>query len=176
MNVGHKRSLTAVFQLLASKGYNVQQIKRKIDQLVVKTLLVGKPMLEHMYGLSQTDNLANDHCFQILGFDVLINDKLEPILLEVNHTPSFATDTPLDKNIKKNLIKETLLLLNVNTSTKKAKIEKKLQFEEKRAQRKVVKLTAEEKKELKRQIEREKDEYEAATLKKFRRLYPVEGN
>jgi tubulin polyglutamylase TTLL6/13 len=98
-----------------------------------------------MYGLSQTDNLANDHCFQILGFDVLINDQLEPILLEVNHTPSFATDTPLDKTIKKNLIKETLLLLNVNVSTKKAKIHKKIEFEERRAQRKLTKLTAEEK-------------------------------
>lgn len=79
-----------------------------------------------MYGLSQTDNLANDHCFQILGFDVLINENLEPILLEVNHTPSFVTDTPLDKTIKKNLIKETLLLLNVNVQTKKTKIDKKI--------------------------------------------------
>jgi len=51
---------------------------------------------------------------------------MDPILLEVNHTPSFATDTPLDKNIKKNLIKETLLLLNVTTETKKAKIDKKI--------------------------------------------------
>ena len=48
-------------------------IKTKIDALIVKTLLVGKPMLNHLYGLSQTDNLANDHCFHILGFDVLLN-------------------------------------------------------------------------------------------------------
>ena len=73
MNVGHKRSLTSIYNLLAKKGYNVAQIKMKIDRMIVKTLLVGKPMLEHMYGLSQTTNLAKDHCFQILGFDVLIN-------------------------------------------------------------------------------------------------------
>jgi len=79
-------------------------------------------MLEHMYGLSQTDNLANDHCFHILGFDVMLDEDLNPILLEVNHTPSFVTETPLDKVIKKNLIKETLLLLNVTTETKRAKI------------------------------------------------------
>ena len=75
-----------------------------------------------MYGLSQTDNLANDHCFHILGFDVMLDEDLNPILLEVNHTPSFVTETPLDKVIKKNLIKETLLLLNVTTETKRAKI------------------------------------------------------
>lgn len=76
MNIGHKRSLTSIFTLLRNRGYNVDEIKHKIDRLIVKTLLVGKPMLEHMYGLSQTDNLANDHCFQILGFDVLINEQL----------------------------------------------------------------------------------------------------
>ena len=85
-------------------------------------------MINHMYGLSQTDNLNNDHCFHILGFDVMLDEDLEPFLLEVNHTPSFATDTPLDKTIKKNLIKETLLLLNVNVETKKNKIEKKMEF------------------------------------------------
>lgn len=52
----------------------------------------------------------------------MLNEHLDPILLEVNHTPSFVTDTPLDKTIKKNLIKETLLLLNVNVNTKKTKI------------------------------------------------------
>lgn len=66
-------------------------------------------------------------------------------MLEVNHTPSFATDTPLDKSIKRGLIKETLLLLNVNVATKKARIEKKKEFEEKRAKRKLVKLSAKEK-------------------------------
>ena len=70
--------------------------------------------MTHMYSLSQPDNFRNDICFHILGFDVLITEDLKPVLLEVNHTPSFATDTPLDKFIKKNLIKDTLNLLNVN--------------------------------------------------------------
>jgi tubulin polyglutamylase TTLL6/13 len=73
MNIGHKRSLTSIFNYLKNRGVDVDEIKRKIDRLIVKTLLVGKPMLEHMYGLSQTDNLANDHCFHILGMDVMLN-------------------------------------------------------------------------------------------------------
>jgi tubulin polyglutamylase TTLL6/13 len=125
MHVGHKRSLTSIFNLLKTRGVDINSIQAKIDSLIVKTLLVGKPMLNHLYGLSQTDNLANDHCFHILGFDVMLDEHLEPLLLEVNHTPSFATDTPLDKSIKKGLIKETFLLLNVNIQTKKAKIDKK---------------------------------------------------
>ena len=105
MHVGHKRSLSAVFGFLAGRGIDVDELKKKIDRMIVKTLLVGKPTLEHMYGLSQKDDVAKDHCFQILGFDVMLDDQMEPVLLEVNHTPSFATDTPLDKTIKKQLIK-----------------------------------------------------------------------
>ena len=40
-------------------------------------------------------------CFEIFGFDIIIDSELKPWLLEVNHTPSFTADTPLDIKIKK---------------------------------------------------------------------------
>lgn len=57
-------------------------------------------------------------CFEILGFDIFLDNKLTPYLIEVNHTPSFTTDTPLDCHIKKNLIKDTLRLMNLNLKTR----------------------------------------------------------
>lgn len=48
--------------------------------------------------------------------DVMIDHKLKPWLLEVNHTPSFTTDTPLDRIIKENLINDTIHLLNLSTN------------------------------------------------------------
>ena len=33
-------------------------------------------------------------------FDVLLDENLKPWLLEINYTPSFRTDTPLDLKIK----------------------------------------------------------------------------
>ena len=65
------------------------------------------------------DNFANDMCFEVLGFDVMIDHKLNPVLLEINYTPSFTTDTPLDIYIKKNLINDTLHLVNANDKWKK---------------------------------------------------------
>ena len=57
-------------------------------------------------------------CFEILGFDIYIDHKVKPYVIEVNHTPSFATDSNLDATIKKNLIKDALILLNINIKNK----------------------------------------------------------
>ena len=52
-------------------------------------------------------------CFEILGIDVLLDHKLRPHLLEVNHTPSFSVDTPFDLELKKKLLTDTINLLNI---------------------------------------------------------------
>lgn len=43
----------------------------------------------------------------------MLDYKLCPTLIEVNYTPSFTADTPLDRYIKKKLIDDTLVLVNV---------------------------------------------------------------
>ena len=61
-------------------------------------------------------------CFEDLGFDIYIDDQLKPYVLEVNHTPSFATDSVLDAKIKKNVIKDALVLLNLSVKNKRDEI------------------------------------------------------
>jgi hypothetical protein len=58
-------------------------------------------------------------CFEILGFDVLIDDKLKPWLIEINHAPSFATDTPFDFKIKKDVVADAIQLLGMTYKRKK---------------------------------------------------------
>lgn len=83
-------------------------------------------------------------CFEVLGFDIFLDHKLKPWVLEVNHTPSFTTDSPLDFKIKKNLISDTCKLLNLSYYKKmKFKREKTQEFT-KRAMGK-VRVTREEK-------------------------------
>lgn len=62
--------------------------------------------------------LLNFIILQLLGFDVLLDEKLKPYIIEVNHTPSFATDTPLDSLIKKNAIKDSLKIMNISLKTR----------------------------------------------------------
>jgi len=57
-------------------------------------------------------------CFEVLGFDVMLDANLNPIILEVNYTPSFSTDTPLDMQIKENLLRDTLILMNLSNKAK----------------------------------------------------------
>ena len=57
-------------------------------------------------------------CFEILGMDVILDHKLRPHLLEINHTPSFTTDTPFDYQLKHKLLNDTIKLLNFNEQDK----------------------------------------------------------
>lgn len=58
-------------------------------------------------------------CFEILGLDIMLNSQGKPFLLEVNHSPSFNSDSPLDKEIKKKVVYDSLVLMNVTSMERK---------------------------------------------------------
>lgn len=118
MNKGHKRSLSSILQKLSELGQDREKVWEKIKQCIVKTIISAQPLLAHQYKSSQPNNYANNMCFEILGFDIILDHTLKPEILEVNYTPSFTTDTPLDFEIKKNLIYDALVLMNLTTKTK----------------------------------------------------------
>ena len=51
-----------------------------------------------------------NNCFELLGYDVLIDQDLKPWLMEVNLSPSLATESPLDLKIKSQLFIDTMNL------------------------------------------------------------------
>jgi tubulin polyglutamylase TTLL6/13 len=51
-----------------------------------------------------------------LGFDILIDSKLKTWLLEVNHAPSFNSDTKVDQEVKEKLLVDTFNLLNIKVN------------------------------------------------------------
>jgi Tubulin-tyrosine ligase family len=58
-------------------------------------------------------------CFEVLGFDILVDEDLKPWLLEVNFTPSFTTDSQLDLRIKTRVVTDILRLITVPNKSKK---------------------------------------------------------
>jgi tubulin polyglutamylase TTLL6/13 len=106
----------------------VSILKAKINEAIIKTLLTSTPLMSHQYRYSQPEEYSGNMCFHILGFDILITESFDPLLLEVNHTPSFTTDTPLDTYIKHKLIKDTLILMNINSKTKTTLFHKAKQY------------------------------------------------
>jgi tubulin polyglutamylase TTLL1 len=53
--------------------------------------------------------MSNDpHCFEMYGYDVLIDEDLKPWLIEVNASPSLSSTTRSDERLKTKLIDDTL--------------------------------------------------------------------
>lgn len=73
MNKGHKRSLTAMYDALLRDGVDVLLLKEKINQIIVKTLISGLSHLRFQYRSCQSENYRGDMCFELLGFDIILN-------------------------------------------------------------------------------------------------------
>lgn len=58
-------------------------------------------------------SFPRSNCFELLGFDILIDDNLNPWLLEVNLSPSLNCDSPLDQKVKGNLIADLFTLAGI---------------------------------------------------------------
>lgn len=172
-DVGHKRSLSFVWSYIDSHGGNSKLLKRKIRKSIVKTLCAVQPHLSHSYRMCQPNDFEDSMCFEILGFDILIDHKLKPWLLEVNHSPSFTTDTPFDYKVKRALIADTIRLLHMNSNNRVKYYQQKQEETNSRVLgRGQSKATKEEKEELHRKALEERDKYELAHLGNYVRAYP----
>jgi tubulin polyglutamylase TTLL5 len=107
--VGHKWSLKALMKVLTDKGEDIESLWLKIYDIIIKSIIsIEGPVLEGMKRLGLGNN-----CFDLFGFDILIDSSLKPWLLEVNLSPSLATDSPLDFYIKSSLITDSLNLVGI---------------------------------------------------------------
>jgi tubulin polyglutamylase TTLL6/13 len=123
---GSKRTIQSVLEELEkTKGVNRDVVWKRIQDAVVKTVLMVQPQVQKlMKPWFPTEEGASLHhlgsqCFEILGFDILLDSKMKPWVLEVNHSPSFTCDSPLDLDIKSGVIQNALKLVNPTSSAQK---------------------------------------------------------
>ncbi|CDW87803.1 tubulin-tyrosine ligase family protein [Stylonychia lemnae] len=176
-DVGHKRGLKPIWTHIDNnrkpEGKTAAQVWQDIKEVIVKTLITGQPHIAHLYRSSKPDDVENSMCFQILGFDIFIDNKCKPWLIEVNQSPSFTTDTPLDFNIKKALICDTVEMLNLSWKRKNKYIAAKRAEQQKRVLVGKQKVSQEEREALREKKLRLKDKYETNHLGNYEMLYPL---
>ncbi len=77
---GNKWSLSALLQHLHSTGVDVSTLMRRVEDVVIKTILSGR---SPVVASSRTSVRHSSVCMELFGFDVLIDTDLKPWLLEV---------------------------------------------------------------------------------------------
>jgi hypothetical protein len=93
-NLGSKWSLAGLKKELNKIGIDEYQIFRKIEDIIIKTIISAEPILNNAFEMFVPHR---NNCFELLGFDILVDSHLNPWLLEVNLSPSLACDSLLDQ-------------------------------------------------------------------------------
>ena len=131
---GSKRSIRYILEWIDEQKpencVDSKHVWEQIKDIIVKTVITAQPSLRKTIDACQqriesnssfmlpsdseeNQNLLYQPCFEILGFDILLDHKLKPWMLEVNHSPSFTCDSELDRRVKGAVIGDTLDMLDL---------------------------------------------------------------
>ncbi|NWS71145.1 TTL13 polyglutamylase, partial [Crotophaga sulcirostris] len=117
--MGSKRKLSTLNAWMKDNRYNTTKLWEDIEDIIIKTLISAHPVVKHDYQSCFPNHTTGSACFELLGFDILLDRQLKPWLLEVNHSPSFITDSRLDHEVKDALLRDTINLINVHACDKR---------------------------------------------------------
>lgn len=89
--------------LLSKYGQEkVSECFHNMQQLIIKSIQSVQKVI-----------INDKHCFELYGFDILLDSSLKPWLLEINASPSMTANTPHDSELKINLLDDVLSIIDV---------------------------------------------------------------
>ena len=102
VGVGCKWTLSQLRVYFYKHNIDDRLLWHRITSIIIITLL------------SQAQEVPSDssNCFEMFGFDVLIDEKMKPWLLEVNFSPALGNDCMQDELVKRPLLNDILEILN----------------------------------------------------------------
>lgn len=114
---GHKWALKALWQYLGAKGINTTLLWEKIKDIVIKTIIASEPYVTSLLKMHVRTSYS---CHELFGFDIMLDEKLKPWILEVNISPSLHSNSALDIAIKGQMIRDLLNLAGFHIPQKEA--------------------------------------------------------
>lgn len=75
------RALKALWKYLQVAGIDVENIKAKIKDIVIKTIIASVPTVT---SLSKSHCKYRHTCHELFGFDIFLDHHLKPWLIEVS--------------------------------------------------------------------------------------------
>ncbi|XP_041703589.2 tubulin polyglutamylase TTLL5 isoform X1 [Coregonus clupeaformis] len=105
---GNKWSMSAMLRYLKQEGKDTTLLMSQVEDLVIKAVLSAELQIATACKMFVPHR---NNCFELYGFDVLIDSNLKSWLLEVNLSPSLACDAPLDLKIKASMISDMFSLV-----------------------------------------------------------------
>ena len=88
----------------------VDQLKQTTEDIIVKTIIASEA---EVVGKLKDVMRASKNCFEIFGFDILIDNNLKPWILECNISPSLMSSSTLDYRCKTSLFADTMHLIGL---------------------------------------------------------------
>lgn len=77
--------ITTLNNWLSSKGFDVEKIWNEIDDVIIKTTILAFPFVKRSYQTCFSGHNYMSACFDILGFDIILDENCKPHLLEVRY-------------------------------------------------------------------------------------------
>ena len=105
-----KWTLASFRQYLEEHGIDSEVVFDKIDDIIVKTLISCENSLINAIA-KHTE--FQENCFELYGFDILLDDKLNTWIMEVNLSPNLHFDAAIDLKIKGEMIAEIFDLIRI---------------------------------------------------------------
>lgn len=118
-DVGNKWSLSALQHHLQKLGIDFKVIWQKMYDMIIKSLISVESQMLCNSKKPNPNSSKPSNCFELLGFDILLDSDLNPWILEVNLAPSLSADSPLDFHIKSNLVVDFFNLAGIRRPLKR---------------------------------------------------------
>ena len=119
---GTLKALDEIFAEMKNQGVDVDKLWLRMKDIIIKTMLSLQPDLLHNYKLALPSDQDHEASFQILTFDMIIDDQCKPWLLKVNQAPDFANGSSLENIVKMQVLTDTFRMLALNEKEKRRKI------------------------------------------------------